>query len=351
MANYDDVYGDHRGDGERHGLKRVLIVLSIVIVLSALVAGGTALWLDSSLNSIKRFSVTVDDESRPAPNTTDSLNILLLGADAGTERNGSGTSIIEDATKDTWPRGVYRSDATLLMHISADREKVYVASIPRDSYVPVHDATGQLRENTKINAALSIYGPSGALSTVENLADLRVDHLAMIDWDGFTAVTDALGGVRIPIAGQGAQTLNGDEALDYVRERKRLPNGDFDRVKRQQQYLRALGIKVIKRGIFTNPIELKKTLDAVTRNIAVDQGWSDGAIRSLTIGMRDLRVADIHFLTIPTHGTSRDPVAGSIVEIDPTGSEALFRAMRDDEMEAWVRENPDLILGKADRVR
>jgi anionic cell wall polymer biosynthesis LytR-Cps2A-Psr (LCP) family protein len=183
------------GGPRRRRLKQVLLALGITTGVAVVVSFGVALWLNSSLSNIEKFDVTVKERNRPPPDDDDALNILLLGADAGSERNGPGTSIIKDSTLRTWPQGKYRSDATMLMHISDDRHHAFVVSIPRDSYLPVHDSTGQQRDTTKINAALSIYGPSGALSTVENFAGQRVDHLAMIDWDGFMSVTDALGGV------------------------------------------------------------------------------------------------------------------------------------------------------------
>lgn len=116
MGKHSDVVdGPGREGGERHILKRVLIVGTIVTVVAAVVAAGAAFWLNSSLDSIERFSVTVDEDSRPEPNVTEGLNILLLGADAGEERNGPGTSIVEDATKDTATVFQQRAGRKLIM--------------------------------------------------------------------------------------------------------------------------------------------------------------------------------------------------------------------------------------------
>jgi len=331
-------------------LKPVLLIVGIIAAISLVAGAGTAYWLNSSLSNIKRIGVTVDDENRPQPTGDGGLNILMLGADAGDKRNGPGTSIVKDATKADWPTGKYRSDATMLVHIDADREHAYVVSIPRDSYVPIHDQTGEKRDTTKINAALSIYGPSGALSTVENFSGQRIDHIAMVDWDGFKAITDAVGGVTVTVRGQGKTKMNGEEALDYVGERKKLPNGDFDRAKRQQNFLRALLTKVIERGTLYNPIKLKRTLDSMTKNVAVDDGWSTGAIRSLALTMRDIKPRDVTFLTIPTDGTDSDPIAGSIVVVDEAACQDLFDAMAADEMGAWVDANGKTKLGRPDDV-
>lgn len=345
-------FADYTNEGRRHSrLKTILAVVGIVAAISVVAAGAAALWLNSSLSNIRKIDVAISEENRPAPQAESSgMNILLLGADTGTARSGPGSSILKDAAAKTWPVGKYRSDATMLVHIDADREHAYVVSIPRDSYVPIHDQTGEKRDTTKINAALSIYGPSGALSTVENFSGLRIDHIAMVDWDGFKAITDAVGGVRLTVRGQGKTKMNGEEALDYVGERKKLPNGDFDRAKRQQNFLRALLTKVIERGTLYNPIKLKRTLDSMTRNVAVDDDWSTGAIRSLALTMRDVKPRDVTFLTIPTNGTDSDPIAGSIVVVDEAACQGLFDAMARDEMGAWVDANGKTKLGRPDDV-
>ncbi len=175
-------------------------LLGSVLVLVVALVGAAAVFafmLNSSLGNIERVPVTLEESNRPPVVQTESLNILLLGADAGSKRDPGGNSILEDAASGTWPKGKYRSDATMLVHIDADRKSAYIASIPRDSYVPLYDAKGAKKQSSKINAALSLYGPSGAISTVENLTDLRIDHLAMVDWDGFEDITNSLGGVDI----------------------------------------------------------------------------------------------------------------------------------------------------------
>lgn len=206
-----------RSFSRRHRVT-LIAFLSLVAILCVSVF-GFALVLNNSLGHVRRVPITLPDSVRPNPEKSAALNILMLGADAGTARNGAGTSILRDAASNNWPTGKYRSDATMLVHITADRKKAYVVSIPRDSYVKVYDSTGEPRQDTKINAALSLYGPSGAISTVENFTNLRIGHLAMVDWDGFESITDALGGVTVTVPGQGPTTLDGKAALTYVRER------------------------------------------------------------------------------------------------------------------------------------
>ncbi len=345
---------DSSTEGKRPGFIRrhrgLFLTLSALVLLPVLAAGAFALVLNSSLGDVERVPLTIAEDKRPAVNDTEAVNILLLGADSGSERDPGGNSILEDAASGDWPKGKYRSDANMLVHINADRKSAFVASIPRDSYVPIFDEQGDQAETTKINAALSLYGPSGAVSTVENLADLRIDHLAMVDWDGFKDITEALGGVEITTAQEGTQTLDGDQALAYVRERYNLPNGDFDRAKRQQNFLRSMMSAVLDRGTLTNPLKLRSTVSSIANNMAVDEGWSNGDIRSLALSMRGIRPGNVTFLTIPTDGTSDDPVAGSIVNVDTELSNELFTAMREDTVDSFLADNPDLLLGSPDQV-
>lgn len=327
--------------------------IAFAALIAVLVASGAgfALMLNNSLSNIRHVPVTLDEAKRPAPTKSEALNILLLGADAGSARRSDDKSILDDASSGEWPVGKYRSDATMLVHISADHQSVYVVSIPRDSYVKVLDATGQQRSITKVNAALSLYGPSGAIATVEKLTKLRIDHLAMVDWDGFEEITNSLGGVSVTIEGQGTQHLKGKAALKYVRDRYSVPGGDFDRVKRQQNFLRAVLTKLVDRGTLANPFKLISTVKSVTSNLAVDDDWTSGQIRSLALSMRHIRPADVTFMTMPTKGTANDPVAGSIVVVDRPASRKLFNAMRHGRIEQFVAHHQNLLLGAPGSVK
>ena len=182
----------------------------------------------------------------------------------------------------------------MIVHLSGDRKSAAVMSIPRDSWVEIPG-----RGMNKINAAYSFGGPKLFVATVEKLTNIRIDHLAFIDWDGFIGLTDALGGVDITLAdsvqgalrqdasGQVRTHFNGVEALDFVRERYTVPGGDFGRQKRQQAFLRALMTKMMDAGSLKNPLKLVKVLDAITRNLSVDAGFTTGEMRG--IGLRHHR--------------------------------------------------------------
>ena len=151
-------------------------------------------------------------------------------------------------------------------------ENVYLVSVPRDSFIMIHDENGEPTNKEKANAAFSAYGPTGAVATIEALSGLRMKHLAIIDWEGFKDLSTAVGGVPVFIPEkftdpkqkttweQGEQNLKGDRALKYVRTRYGLPGGDFDRIARQQNFLRALMKKILAGGTMKNPVRLTNTL-------------------------------------------------------------------------------------------
>ncbi len=237
----------------------------------------------------------------------------------------------------------------MVVHIPADRESAVLMSIPRDSYVPIFDETGQDTGRNKINSALSLYGPSGAIATVENLTGLRMDHVAMVDWDGFESITDALGGVEMT-TDEGTRTYDGAEALAYVRDRYTVAGGDFGRVQRQQNFLRAVMNQALDRGTLSSPNTLRKTLGAVTKNVAVDDEWSNRELATFAYAMRGLRPGDVTFMTVPYTGTDTVPDAGSIVRLDQRAGDQLYAAVADDQLQQFLDQNPELLLPDAASV-
>jgi len=345
-----------RGFVRRH--KVVTILCSLLLVMALAVVGG-AFYLNHVLfGDIDRIDAfgSIDEDARPDPAEGEALNILLAGADNG---DSEAPSIEQALDNGEWSAGLYRSDTIMLLHIPADRSRAYVVSIPRDSYVRIYDETGAPTDKHKVNYAFSVYGPSGYVSTIEHLTDIRMDHLAIIDWAGFKDVVDALGGVRLYVPEtvrddsqkytyqQGWHEYGGELALRYVRSRYALPEGDFDRNRRQQNFLRAMLDKMATMGAMSDFPTFLSTAKAITSNLTIDQDWSNGDMRDLGWGMRGIRKDDVTFLEAPINqkrpfGTVEGD--GSVVYLDKRELANLFTAMRDDTMDAYVREHPDLTL-------
>ncbi|WP_395109095.1 LCP family protein [Actinomadura sp. SCN-SB] len=327
---------------------RVLAAVGVFILLIALGTGGLIWQRQSSYNgNIDRLpGVMPTGKKRPGPNVTGTENWLLVGSDTraevGTTGEGGGR---------LWKPGAQRSDTLMLLHLPADRKKAYVISFPRDSWVQIPGYGPQ-----KINAAFSFGGPPLLIETVENLTGIRIDHFGAIDFSGFKAMTDALGGVEVTIDRgsydsankvrweAGRQRLDGEQALLFVRQRYGLPNGDFDRIKRQQAFLRALASKAAEGGTITNPLKLDRFLSAMTKSISVDDSVSAGKLRSLALSLRGVGPGDVTFLTAPYTGTGQRG-SQSVVLLDKAKSQLLFQAVRQAEVDKYVQQ-----YGGANRV-
>ena len=332
----------HRpGRGWRAAL---LSVLAIFLVLT-LATGGLALWVRHSLSSSLEtigdpFSSipTRAPEQQVADGREAATNILVLGTDSRTSAG--------DPSQ--WEAGAQRTDAIMIMQISGNKKDVSVMSIPRDSWV---DVPGH--GDGKINAAYSYGGPSLTIQTVENLTGIRISHFVIADFESFQNLTDELGGVIInlkepqTLAGtkfpDGAQLLNGKQALAYTRERSSLPDGDLDRVKRQQTWMRAIVRQTLTSGTLSNPTRLYSFLKTATQTVAVDESFTIDEMQSLALGLNGLRSNDINFMTVPTNGTGRSPDGQSTVKLDPDADAPLFQAFATDTVNDYLEQHPGAV--------
>ena len=245
------------------------------------------------------------DESEPK----DPLNILLLGSDT---REGQGNGAIGGDTPGL-------SDTTILLHLSADRERAYGVSLPRDAMVKrpdclTDDGSTDPGGLSMFNAAYAVGGPGCAQRTVEQLTGIRIDHFVVVDFAGFKHMVDALGGVPVCVPKEvnddignihlpaGAYEADGDQALDYVRIRHGIGsnNGDIGRMKRQQAFLAAMANKAISAGTLANPVKLYNFLDAATNSLTTDPDLASlKDLAALANQVRGIGLEEISFLTVP----------------------------------------------------
>ncbi|MGI8578434.1 MAG: LCP family protein [Nocardioidaceae bacterium] len=341
-----------KGFFRRHPVVLALTALAVVLLIGAGGAGVYLWWLDSQLGNIKRVDVGLGltktgQQAQDKPNQP--LNILLLGTDDGNSKN----TVADELNSGHWVPGSHRSDTIIIMHVPANRQSVQLVSIPRDSWVKVNGYPGDVNGYSKINAAFSWGGPKLAITTVEQLTHITINHLAIIDWNGFKDLSTALGGVRVYVPAtvydssqhvtwtKGWHTLQGDQALQYVRQRHGLANGDFDRINRQQNFMRATMSKLLSSA--KNPFELTKVVGVITQYLIVDSSWDNSEIRSLALSMRNLSSSNVTFLTAPFG--SYDTVAGqSIVRLDPTKSQLLFRDLNAGKLSQYLSRYPGSTL-------
>ncbi|MEL4503898.1 LCP family protein [Luteococcus sp. H138] len=240
-----------------------------------------------------------------------SLNFLVIGAD-----KASG--------------GASRSDVIVVAHVSGDRKRVDLIHVPRDLYVPI---PGQGKN--KINASYAFGGSQLLVQTIQPLIGVPIDHVAKIDFDGFKNMTDALGGVTLS-TDEGTKTMNGDEALAWVRERKSLSQGDISRGQRQMQFIRAVLMKGLSQDVLTNPSELSRFLDAGTKNMVVDDALTTGKMQKIAVSLRNLRGSGIKMQTAPWESAGPGPHGMSIVTMSEPQMKVLAEHLSNDTMSSYV---------------
>ncbi|GHD41749.1 LytR family transcriptional regulator [Mycetocola manganoxydans] len=291
-----------------HGLRNFLTLIAALLVIAVAVVGVYVVNLSSTFDSAKKIAVEEvfpEETTRPAVAENKSQNILLMGSDKRGELSGD----IDDAKGS-------RSDTMMVVHISSDRDSVHVMSIMRDSWV---DIPGHGK--AKMNAALAYGGVPLAVQTIEGLIGSRIDRIAIVDFEGFKGITNALGGVEVdnPVAfksfEQGLNTLNGDEALQFVRERKSFADGDYQRVRNQQIYIKGVLRKILSAETLTNPVTINNLVSSMAPFLTVDSGFSSTYAGSLGFELRDIRMADMAFFTMPTLGTGMQGDQ-SVVNVD-----------------------------------
>ncbi|MEW2448885.1 LCP family protein [Streptomyces parvulus] len=278
------------------------------------------------------------ERERPTALVRGAQNVLLIGSDS---RAGDGNARYG---RDS---GTERSDTTILLHLAAGRDRATAVSLPRDLMVDVPGCRGRDGSRTEpvfaqFNYAFAAGGSACSIRTVEKLTGVRVDHHVVVDFQGFKKMVDALDGVEVclrePVDDKdaglrlpaGRVTLDGEQALGYVRARKSLGDGsDTDRMDRQQRFLGALVNKVQSNGVLLNPVKLYPVLDAATSSLTTDPNLASlRGLYDLVRGLRDVPTERVQFLTVPREAYSGDPNRDQLVQPD---AGRLFARLRTDE--------------------
>ncbi|MFJ9188824.1 LCP family protein [Streptomyces anulatus] len=344
------TWADRPKDGivaarKSHWLRWTALAASFLV----LVAAGAGWWLYKKLDG----NITTDtsaaaelkayEKERPTPVVMDAQNILLIGSDS---RAGDNSEYGRD------DGGSQRSDTTILLHLAADRKSATAVSLPRDLMVEIpscrtEDDKETREQFTQFNTAFELGGTACTIRTVERMTGIRIDHHMVVDFNGFKDMVDAVDGVEIclkePIDDKdahlelpaGRQTLNGEEALGYVRARKTLGNGsDTERMERQQQFLGALVNKMQSNGVLLNPTRLYPVLDAATKSLTTDPGLDSlRDLYDLVRGMRNVPTEQVQFLTVPRQPYRNNINRDELVEPDAGD---LFKQLREDRPVAVV---------------
>jgi LCP family protein required for cell wall assembly len=312
-----------------------VVLLSVLFGCGALVSYLWVRGVDENLQREDAFSAL---EGRPPKLAEGTLNILLLGTDS------------RDPEVSGEPGGAWRTDTIVLMHIPSTHDRAYMISIPRDLWVYVPpSADGQNGDTmAKINAAYAWGGMPLAVQTIEGYSGVHIDHVALLDFGGFVKVTDAVGGVDMTVSQTitsihppyrifeaGNRHFNGEEALDYVRQRYQFPEGDFARMRNQQMFLKALLDRAVSLGTLANVGNLRDFVTSVADTMTVDESFS---LIDLGWQFRGLRSEDLVFMVSPNLGT--DTIGDqSVVVSDRETALLLYDAMAHDRLGEWVSQH------------
>ena len=241
------------------------------------------------------------------------------------------------AARSTTRPGGNASDTTILFHLSADRERAYGVSIPRDTIVDrpacKTEEGGKTEPATDVmwNEAFSIGGPTCTVQQFETLTGVFIDHIVVVNFAGFEDMVDAIGGVPVCIPEDivdpehginipaGTREIEGREALNYVRARYTLGDGsDIGRIKRQQAFIAAMADKVISADTLARVDKLANFLNAATRSLTVDEGLESVIdIARIGVSFQGIGLGNIQFLTAPNgYYPSDSELAGRVFLLD-----------------------------------
>ncbi|MFI9602163.1 LCP family protein [Streptomyces sp. NPDC052043] len=332
------------GRGKRTRGRTVLVVALSLLVLGTAGLGWLYLRLNGNINTFAADGLSGD---RPEAGSSKGENVLVIGSDA---RVG-GNDALGGGSKDD----IGRSDTAFLLHVYADHRHALAVSIPRDTLVTIppcklpNGSWTEEQPNTMFNAAYSVGStaagnPACSQNTVEHLTGLRVDHTVVVDFKGFAALTDVVGGVPVCVPQdiyqkdlnpnratrgsllftKGERSVAGQQALDWVRIRHGIGDGsDIGRIKRQQAFVASL-IKKVKADGFT-PTKLLPLADAATKSLTVDPGLgSADKLLSFAMSLKNIDLHNTKFVTVPWRYQG-----ARVAVVEPDASE-LWAALRAD---------------------
>ena len=322
-------------------------LLAVVVAVAAYVlagqrpgdpapAGGPVPTATPAAATARAPSPTPPPSPTPAPEPPAvALNILLIGSDS---------RVNERAVAAGGAASDQRGDALVLIHLPADRKSVYGISIMRDLWVKIPGLG-----TAKINAGLELGGLPLMTRTVEALLGRHIDHTVMLDFQGFAALTDALGGVDVNVRQAftstaddkvyfraGLNRLNGLQALAFVRERHAFADGDYQRVRNQQTFLKAVMAKLASEGRLADRGTVRKLIQTVLPHVTLDARFNLKALESLALTLRNTAPGRGVFFTLPTAGTGFSPDGQSIVLQDPAATAGLSAALGSGKIAGYV---------------
>jgi LCP family protein required for cell wall assembly len=337
--------------GKLTGIKTVLVVVSLLVLA---VTGYYWSTLNSWSESMTRANVIEAGPKAPDGAT----DILMVGMDSRTDAQGKPLSkeVLAQLTAGN-ADGTLNTDTLILVRIPNNGGRAIGISLPRDSYVDIPGfgthkinsayARGKFAAMDRLRRDRSLSqeqrevksneeGAKTLISTIQDLTGATIDHYAEINLLGFYDITNAVGGIEVclnkpaddDMSGAhlpaGRQTLAGAPALAFVRQRHGLPNGDLDRIVRQQVFMAGMAKKVFSKDMLTPGSDtLDKLQAAVQKSVVLDQHWN---VIEFAQQMMGFTGGNLQFNTIPVGNLGlRTPNDGYAVEVHPRDVQQFMR--------------------------
>ncbi|PRA82045.1 LCP family protein [Microbacterium sp. MYb66] len=325
-------------------LKFLGIALGVVTVSA--VAVGAFLFVDV-FNRVGDDAVALEGAPEVDPPTLGAypadkaFSILIIGTD---ECGAKATELFAERCSEADEGS--RNDVNLLVHVSAEPRNVTVVSLPRDLGVEVPECTrpdgsvASAMSKASINSLFDHAGLSCVAKTVSEMGDIPIEFAAKISFDGVMAVTDAIGGVEVCIAGNGIRDrhtgidwpagnriVSGVEALQFIRTRHGVGDeSDLARISNQQQYMSRLAKKVLSEETLTDPPKVLRLASAIADNIDPSDELSNPVrLAQLALALRDVRFSDFVFVQYPN---VTDPDDDDKVVPNEVAADALWAAVK-----------------------
>jgi len=340
---------------KRSWLRLVVYGLVAFLVSGALFVGGSLVYVVSQLTASGIDVYSTDGETFQIPTAEEingPINLLLIGSDT---RAGQGSTAYG-------PVGAELADVIILLHINQARTNAVALSFPRDLMVKMPECPNpeggdpySSKDFVQINATMNYGGPACTLLTVQNLTGIRIPYLAMIDFKGVIAMSEAVGGVPVCVAEDinddytklyleaGQHTLVGDQVLAFLRTRHGVGDGsDLSRISNQQVFLTALVRKLKDEGALTNPFTMLRIGSAALENMTLSRSLTDlGVMFGMAREANDVDLEKIVFLKLPVY--SLDGEYSGRVGLSTERAGLLFeKIIADDEL---VLAKPNLGSG------
>ncbi len=295
--------------------------------------------------SLKRIDAFAGLKTRPEK-ASSAVNYLLVGSDTRVGLTKAELKALRVGSVAS--AAGKRSDTILLVHISKARDKAVIISLPRDTLVTIPEHTSSTGKvvapfKAKLNAAYN-YGDAPLLiQVIESMTNLRIDHYVEINFAGFAHMVDSLGGIQVCtktdindpkshlVLAAGVHTLDGIQALKYVRTRDFDGMGDLGRMQRQQQFMSSVLRKATSTGVLLNPIKMLNFLNAAMATVKTDSALNSDDLITLAKQMRTLSTSKVRTLTVPLSNVNYVvPQVGSTVLWDPVLAPQLWQRLRED---------------------